>query len=377
MSKLDINRILKLAGVKQLNENGDYDFGHVEPRTHKVEAIPSKPGQANLPVRMINRQGDSPLVDEEDGEPMQGEEPVKPLEQDQICTLLVNGHPHEVTIQYAGKMFITYRDNLTGKTDTVLRSEFEADLNAPAEAEVDEDNWGKPISFQTPSYHQTDDMEMNQNNLEDDPRWNEVNALQAQQQFTAAKELINQIRYDHHMQESIDEGVMDIIHAAVPPETVEKLHQLLAKIGIHDAAILAHDVDLTPAGYTKLAHKLTGEAMSDADAKDYCKHVMHALAQQLEEHVPHVVDESDEMLHEFIGGEHQFNYVTDTMGNVQISDAVTGASVYLQGQDAQEFLGAIEQAGGDEDLEQDIMSQYEHVMDGQLDAEGNEIGLNF
>lgn len=40
---------------------------------------------------------------------------------------------------------------------------------------------------------------------ENDPRWTEYNKLIAQQQFTAAKELMNRIRYAHHMDESISE----------------------------------------------------------------------------------------------------------------------------------------------------------------------------
>jgi hypothetical protein len=64
MSKLNINRIAQLVGYGTLNETADYDFGGVEPRTQKVPFQPSKSGQANLPVRMVNKQGDNPLEEE-------------------------------------------------------------------------------------------------------------------------------------------------------------------------------------------------------------------------------------------------------------------------------------------------------------------------
>lgn len=38
---------------------------------------------------------------------------------------------------------------------------------------------------------------------ENDPRWDEVHNLQDRQQFTQAKELMNRIRYEHHMDESV------------------------------------------------------------------------------------------------------------------------------------------------------------------------------
>jgi hypothetical protein len=528
MSTSDIKRMLQLAGVK-LNENADFDFGHVEPRTHKVTQIASKPGQADLPVRMINNQGDNPMVDEDDLEPMQGEEqpsdePQTTLSQGQTVTRYVDGMPSDATVQFAGKMFVTYRD-ADGSTNTVPRSEFEASLNAPEadndtpvgeSEEVDEagPSWAKQLAQQNKQRMAQDRDAQKaelvaqeeekaarqkaalrriatqfQNFVSDYPDGDAIymmiNAMIAKgyddlqaarildkavkeclgvksaQKYVddfmvdyhggdlgvtegevdeAAQSLdpevqryvdkINRMYLDSHAsdwvqpgmtheegkeacyegilatiagqhivppeltqqviqavvdswgylgregEDDLEEGVMDIIKRAIPPEVIERLHNLLHALGIHDSAIISGDVELTPTGYTKLAHKLSSEAMSDADAKDYCKHAIHQLAGKLEEHVPHEMDESDTHLNEFIGGEHRYSYVTDTMGNVQIADAVTGASLYLQGQDAQEFLGAIEQAGGDEDMEQQILSQYEHAMDGQLDAEGNEIGLN-
>lgn len=360
MSKLDINRLLKLAGV-QLKESADYDFGHVEPRARKVTTLASKPGQANLPVRMINNQGDNPLVDEDD---VDGDDAVDSAPQDaqmsdlrqgQICTININGEPRAVTVQFAGKMFVTFQDNETGETDTIPRTEFESGNHGggadSAFAQVDGD--GDETMQEAP--FAAVDGDDDRNDLD---------------------HMYDEIGGEDSMSRNVHESVDDIVHMHIDDATIEKLHSLLAKAGVHDSAITSHDVQLTPAGYTKLAHKLTDKAMGDAEAQDYCKHVLHLLAGKLDEHVPHIVDESDEHLLEFMGGEHRYSYVIDTTGNVQLSDAMTGADLYLQGQDAQEFLGAIEQAGDDEDAKQQVMSQYEHVMDNQLDSEGNAIGLS-
>jgi hypothetical protein len=134
---------------------------------------------------------------------------------------------------------------------------------------------------------------------------------------------------------------------------------------------------MKPSGYTKLAHILTGEAMADVDAEDYCKHVLHALADKLECGEAVEVDESVQ-LDEFegMGGDQRFGYTTDSLGNVNITDARTGASLYLQGQDAQELLGTLAIHGSSPEAVQAILSQYEHVLDGQVDGDGDELGLD-
>jgi hypothetical protein len=85
-----------------------------------------------------------------------------------------------------------------------------------------------------------------------------------------------------------------------------------------------------------------------------------------------------EQLDEFegMGGDQRFTYTTDTLGNVNISDSMTGASLYLQGQDAQELLGQLEIYGASPEKVQSILAQYEHAMDNQVDADGEDVGLN-
>jgi hypothetical protein len=176
--------------------------------------------------------------------------------------------------------------------------------------------------------------------------------------------------------DEVSESVMDTIRQHVNPEVMSKAHSVLLKAGISDIAIQNRDVNMTKAGWTKLAHILSGEAMADMDAEDYCKHVLHALADKLD--AGQSVEES-EQLDEFVGmgGDQRFTFTTDTLGNVNITDSMTGASTYLQGQDAQELLGQIEMYGATPEAVQDILGQYEYTMDNQVDQDGEELGLGF
>lgn len=360
-----LKRLLQLSGVP-LKENADYDFGHVEPRTHKVKPIASKPGQAGLPVRMVNNQGDNPLDDSEsdvDGdfehdlttEDVMGDfdqdtdtddfqEPTD-IEQGHTYTLEIKGQPTPVMIEYDGNRFITFKVMSSGEYFVVTRMEFE-DMMIPdeiAEAPFDAHSEEEP---QKGMY--VDVRNEVTDNVEDIPA--------------------NLMSKNVNEDSNVSGNHFDM-------DTVQALHKILNRVGIPDAMIQSGDVRLTPQGYKKLAHQLTSEQMDENQAKIFCQDALRDLIDVMDGYKRNGVNE--EQLDEFVGmgGNERFSYVTDTLGNVQISDAQTGADVYLQGQDAQEFLGAIEQVGDDEDAKQQVMAQYEHVMDNQKDAHGNDVDL--
>lgn len=65
---------------------------------------------------------------------------------------------------------------------------------------------------------ESDHAAMDQSNYENDPRWDQYNRLQSQQEFTQARELLNRIRYEHHMDESLEEGIFDMFKKRKEPE---------------------------------------------------------------------------------------------------------------------------------------------------------------
>lgn len=442
MDKLNLERIAQLAGYRKLNETADYDFGGVEPRTHKVAAIASRPGQANLPVHNVNLQGDNPLDEEGDDMVdvvapvggMEGQCEADPqfadMDDDYISSMLGmmqrapvmasseanmqwmaaanaelarrqtfaqmaaqaeqeaavqavtsiiepeaaqvsaptgdvcidrNGYPERMTIVQDGRFFVRAQNMETGELEVIPRDVWDSCL-LDNDSMYDNVRVGDRLPQVAPETPEDDMVVLGlgeDEDMEEDIDWPE-------ERRHSDKE------WD---EDELDEGVMDVIRQHVNPEILSKAHATLTKAGIADAAIMNRDVNMTASGYTKLAHILTGEPMADMDAEDYCKHVLHALADSLDS--GHPIEES-EQLDEFIGmgGDQRFTYTTDSMGNVSISDAMTGASTYLQGQDAQELLGQLEMYGSTPEAIQELLGQYEHTMDGQVDADGDELGLD-
>jgi hypothetical protein len=450
MSKLNINRIAQLVGYGTLNETADYDFGGVEPRTQKVPFQPSKSGQANLPVRNVNKQGDNPLEEESVCEPdprfadmeddyirtmmdmmrtapamasseanlqwlaaasaelarretfaqasaeaeqdcdrdagdMAAQAIVAPTSSQvsaPICDVMVDraGFPEHMTVIQDGRFFVTAKCNDTGETETFPRDVWD-NIVLDNDSMYDNVRVGDRLpQVSSPE----DDMIVLGIGEDEDTGIGDETLDEAPWDVDTNKECDE---VEDHMDDDepntsmmsvnhkVREGVMDVIRMHVNPETLSKAHSVLTNAGISDVAITKRDVTMKPSGYTKLAHILTGEAMADVDAEDYCKHVLHALADKLE--YGEEVDESVQ-LDEFegMGGDQRFGYTTDSLGNVNITDARTGASLYLQGQDAQELLGTLAIHGATPEAVQAILSQYEHVLDGQVDDDGDEVGLD-
>jgi hypothetical protein len=488
MSKLNIDRIAKLVGYGKLNETADYDFGGVEPRTHKVEMMASKPGQANLPVRNVNKQGDNPLEEEGICEPDpqfdgMGDDYITTMidmmrsapamasseaniqwlaaanaelarratfaqlaaqaeqeaaaqaivapEADQVTAPVVDvcidrmGRPEHMTVVQDGRFFVHARNEETGQLEIFPRDEWDSIVldndsmydnvrvgdrvgipQAEPETEDDDivvlcigedDDMEEGFELDMPDSDHDDEEEDDWTIDDCDPE-DETIAGEYGDSWARRPKVIDEGPWDENTNkeadeieneyskgmgksmsvnddDKIDEGVMDTIRQHVNPEIMSKAHSVLLKAGISDSAITNRDVNMKASGWTKLAHILSGEAMADVDAEDYCRHVLHALADRLEEGRP--LDEA-EQLDEFegMGGDQRFTYTTDTLGNVNISDSMTGASLYLQGQDAQELLGQLEIYGASPEKVQSILAQYEHAMDNQVDADGEDVGLN-
>lgn len=77
-------------------------------------------------------------------------------------------------------------------------------------------------------------------------------------------------------------------------------------------------------------------------------------------------------LNEFRDGplKKRFSHTVDSLGEVTVHDAEAGTSVHLTGEDALELLGELELHGKSEEMIQQILSQYQHVMEQQIDEYG-------
>jgi hypothetical protein len=109
---------------------------------------------------------------------------------------------------------------------------------------------------------------------------------------------------------------------------------------------------------------VTGKAMPDVEATSMCAELIQQLSIKLSEDV---TDDADEdQLNEFfvdLPVDARFTYTVDTLGDVLVKDTETDRSVYLRGTDAVELLGQLQMQGGSPETEQNILAQYQHVME--------------
>jgi hypothetical protein len=302
---------------------------------------------------------------------------------DQSCCVMIDreGRPEQMTVIQDGRFFVTAKNEETGETEIFPRDEWD---NIVLDNDSMYDN--VRVGDRLPAYDDAstdddvtvlgfgEDEEMDEDDAMVEAPWDADTNKECDDVDHEYDDIPKRSMSVNPKTQPVEEGVMDTIRQSVNPETMSKAHSVLTKAGISDTAIMNRDVNMKPSGWTKLAHILSKEAMADCDAEDYCKHVLHALADKLEE--GKAIAESTLNEFEGMGGDQRFGYTTDSLGNVNITDARTGASLYLQGQDAQELLGDLAIHGSTPEATQAILSQYEHVLDGQTDDDGAEVGLD-
>jgi hypothetical protein len=107
-----------------------------------------------------------------------------------------------------------YKKSKAGREEEWAKRDKEDSNQIKFESELGEQNdfprqamdYGSGMKPRTESDHAAKDK----SNFENDPRWSEYNKLQARQEFSQARELMNRMRYEHHMDESVNEGIFDI-----------------------------------------------------------------------------------------------------------------------------------------------------------------------
>lgn len=144
-------------------------------------------------------------------------------------------------------------------------------------------------------------------------------------------------------------------------DMLNKLQTILNAIGITDHDIALGNVTLNDNGAIKVVRKLTGQTMEIGAAKKTCIDLLDALGNKL----VGAQSADHQQIDEFVDApeDSRFTYVLDVMGNVTIQDSETGKSIYLQGHDATEVIGELQMHGGTPEKEQNVLSQYVHVME--------------
>lgn len=110
---------------------------------------------------------------------------------------------------------------------------------------------------------------------------------------------------------------------------------------------------------TAFVNQTLGSNMSVAQALDEFMKMLRSYERSFSEE-----EHADAMVVEYQESPGRFSYFVDSLGNVTVSDKEAGTSVYLEGDEALEFLGEIN--GKTDDEIQAFLPHYQHVMEDQI-----------
>ena len=161
---------------------------------------------------------------------------------------------------------------------------------------------------------------------------------------------------------TVDEDARPLV---ITSEMLDKTKTILNNIGISDSDLALGNVRLKSAqACMKLVKQVTGKSLPDPEATDICAQLVQQLSIKLSEDL---TDDADEdQLNEFfteLPVDARYSYTADTLGNILVKDSETDRSVYLRGVEAVELMGQLQMHGGTPETEQEILSQYQHVME--------------
>lgn len=166
---------------------------------------------------------------------------------------------------------------------------------------------------------------------------------------------------------------------AITPIMLSKLNHLLNGIGIQDSDIAMGDVDLDADKAVMILKNVTGETLNGAAAQGKIAGMIAQLGDRLmgkdEPQVNTTATQQTSQLDEFqdIPYGSRFSYVIDSLGNVNIYDGDAGTAVNLTGEDAMQAIAELQAAGDDDDAIQQVLAQYQHVMENGIVGDESEI----
>lgn len=162
--------------------------------------------------------------------------------------------------------------------------------------------------------------------------------------------------------EKISEEVAPEITDAV----MDKMSEILTKVGYQESDIAIGNCRIKAESAPKVARILTGQEVTDPQA--FVAAVISALSERMN-------PSTTQPLEEFADAPQssRFTFTLDELQNITVSDAETGKSVFLQGQDAVGLLGELvpflDQDNNVLDAAgvQEVLSQYQHVMESEAE----------
>lgn len=138
---------------------------------------------------------------------------------------------------------------------------------------------------------------------------------------------------------------------------LDRLLDVMLKAGVSEDDIRA-GIDLTAAGMQKVAARL-GIAASEVPM------LLGSLSTRLDDEQKHSESAYEGIYEDMLSNE-QFSYEKDGMGDVTVRDARSGKEIYLQGSQATDLLGRLEQ---DPEDAQAILGSVQSLMEGDEDTD--------
>lgn len=152
----------------------------------------------------------------------------------------------------------------------------------------------------------------------------------------------------------------------ITPIMLSKLNHVLNGIGVQDSDIAMGDIQLSDKAIRNIISSITGES-------ENAQHLFDRMIQLLSDRL--MGNEPEENLNEFmdIPNGSRFSYVLDSLGSVTVYDGDEGTAINLQGSDALELIHELQQVEGDDAAVQDVLAQYQHVMETQEETQQEEV----
>lgn len=148
----------------------------------------------------------------------------------------------------------------------------------------------------------------------------------------------------------------------ITPQMLDKLHHILKGVGVADCDIAMGDFgdyDMNPERASRVHQLVTGQVCAPELAFEKVRGMCEQLGDKLIGSTKQLDEfrKDDEPVHQ------RFSHTIDGVGNVMVHDLKTDKQVYLQGSDALELIGALDRAGDAPGQVQQVLSQYQHVME--------------
>ena len=144
---------------------------------------------------------------------------------------------------------------------------------------------------------------------------------------------------------------------------LDHLYDILHNAGKSDSDIALNNVKIKPTSAEKVLRTIA-PGQSFQNPAEFLSKALAALATRMDPEKEAVVEFQE------IPSDARFVHNIDTMGNVKVTDSQTGKEIVLTGEDALDVIGELEMYGDSPEKVQEILANYQHVMEGDLSEDG-------